>query len=107
MDTPSNNRRRFEKIPGGRKMTKNVPINKGNYDMETDERLEQFEKNKALGWEEEYAEYRKNWKEFPSKQYVSEYPLLVDIELSSLCNLRCPMCFTNTEEFKNCVNTQI
>jgi len=88
-------------------MTKNVPINKGNYDMETDERLEQFEKNKALGWEEEYAEYRKNWKEFPSKQYVSEYPLLVDIELSSLCNLRCPMCFTNTEEFKNCVKTQL
>lgn len=88
-------------------MNKNVPINKGNYDMDTPERLEQFETSRALGWEKEYEEYRKNWSEYPQKQYIAEYPLLVDIELSTLCNLRCPMCYTITEEFKSKVRTQL
>ena len=38
---------------------KNIPINKGNYSMDTDERDHQFEKNKSLGWEKEYNVYRK------------------------------------------------
>jgi len=88
-------------------MSKNVPINKGNYDMDTEERLKQFEAKRGLGWEKEYGEYRKNWSEFPQKQYVAAYPLLVDIELSSLCNLKCPMCYTITEEFKRKVCTQL
>lgn len=87
-------------------MDKYVPINKGNYDMDTEERLEQFEANRALGWEKVYYEYRKNWIEYPQKQIVSEYPLLVDIELSTVCNLKCPMCYTITEGFKNRVCTQ-
>ena len=32
-------------------MSKNVPINKGNYDMDTEERLKQFEAKRGLGWE--------------------------------------------------------
>ena len=87
-------------------MDKYVPINKGNYDMDTEERLEQFEANKARGWEKVYNEYRRNWIEYPQKQMVSEYPLLVDIELSTVCNLKCPMCYTITESFKNKVCTQ-
>ena len=54
---------------------KNIPINKGNYSMDTDERDHQFEKNKSLGWEKEYNVYRKNWIEYPKSQTVSEYPL--------------------------------
>lgn len=88
-------------------MDKYIPINKGNYDMDTPERIEQFEKNRALGWEKEYKEYRENWIKYPENQYVAEYPLLVDIELSTLCNLKCPMCYTITEEFKSRVCTQI
>lgn len=88
-------------------MVKNVPINKGNYDMDTRERVDQFELNRSLGWEEEYREYRENWIKYPKTQYVAEYPLLVDIELSSLCNLKCPMCYTITEEFKSKVCTQL
>lgn len=68
--------------------------------METPERLALFEKYRALGWEEEYQAYRKNWVEYARNQYVSEYPLLVDIELSTVCNLHCLMCYTITEEFK-------
>lgn len=83
----------------------NIPINKGNYSMDTPEREALFEQNRGEGWEKEYQAYRSNWSEYPKKQYISEYPLLVDLELSSICNLKCPMCYTITDEFKHKVNT--
>ncbi len=83
---------------------RNVPINKGNYSMDTTEREALFEQYRGDGWEQEYAEYRYNWSEYAKQQQVSEYPLLVDIELSSLCNLTCSMCYTITDEFKQQVN---
>lgn len=88
-------------------MIKNIPINKGNYNMDTEERIKQFEINRGSGWEKKYQEYRENWINYPNQQYVSEYPLLVDVELSSLCNLKCPMCYTITDEFKSKVCTQL
>ncbi|MFA7239063.1 MAG: radical SAM protein [Sulfuricellaceae bacterium] len=81
-----------------------VPINKGNYSMDTPEREARFEACRGAGWEDEYAEYRSNWSRFATEQIISDYPLLVDIELSSLCNLHCPMCYTITDEFKREVN---
>lgn len=85
----------------------NIPINKGNYSsFETKEREELFEKYKAEDWEENYKEYRENWVKFPKEQIVHEYPLLLDLELASVCNLKCPMCYTITEEFKNKVNSK-
>ena len=83
---------------------RNVPINKGNYSMDTTERELQFELYRGDGWEQEYADYRRKWSEYAEQQQVSEYPLLVDIELSSLCNLTCGMCYTITDEFKKQVN---
>jgi len=88
-------------------MSHNVPINKGNYSFETPEREALFESYRSEGWEDEYRAYRKNWQEYPKTQQVSDYPLLVDIELSTLCNLRCPMCYTITEEFKARVHAQL
>lgn len=85
----------------------NIPINKGNYAMETPERECLFEKYRSEGWAEEYNQYRKNWVEFAKNKTVSEYPLLVDIELASICNLRCPMCYTITEDFKKKVNAKL
>lgn len=41
---------------------------------------------------EKYFEYRKNWAAFPNNQYVSNFPLHLDIETTDLCNLKCPMC---------------
>ena len=81
-----------------------IPINKGNYSMDTPERQALFEQYRGEGWVSEYAEYRRNWSEYPKIQYVSDYPLLVDIELSSICNLNCPMCYTITDAFKEKVN---
>ena len=74
--------------------------------MDPAEREALFEQYRGEGWQDEYSEYRKNWSEYPKKQYVSDYPLLVDIELASICNLKCAMCYTITDEFKQRVNTK-
>ena len=88
-------------------MGERVSINKGNYyDMETPERLSRFEEYRGSGWEAEYQAYRKTWSEYPREQIVAEYPLLVDLELSTICNLKCPMCYTTTEDFKSKVKRQ-
>lgn len=82
-----------------------VPINKGNYSMDTPEREARFDQYRGEGWEAEYARYRSDWSELPKRQEVRDYPLLVDLELSSVCNLHCPMCYTITDKFKEHVNT--
>lgn len=84
-----------------------VPINKGNYSMDTPEREAKFEKLRGEAWESEYKEYRSNWSKLAKSQIVREYPLLVDLELASICSLKCPMCYTITEEFKKNVNTKL
>jgi len=78
----------------------NTPVNKGHsLDLETQERLQAFYAKLSKGWEEEYKEYRKLWHELPQNQEIRDYPLLVDLETVSRCNLKCPMCPTVTEEF--------
>lgn len=84
-----------------------VPINKGNYSMDTPEREARFERHRGEGWEAGYAAYRRQWIEFARRQFVADYPLLVDLELASVCNLRCPMCYTTTRQFKEQVNTKL
>lgn len=92
----------MKNIEYGEKMKeKQIPINKGNYSMDTIERKKNFDKYRAQGWEDEYYEYRRAWEEYPHKQIVEKYPLNIDIELSTICNLKCPMCYTITEEFKD------
>lgn len=48
-------------------------------------------------WEEkkteEYFTYRKNWNEWPKKDYVGKFPLNLDIEPTNCCNLKCPFCY--------------
>ncbi|MGO9173603.1 MAG: radical SAM protein [Rhodomicrobium sp.] len=88
-------------------MTRNVPINKGNYSMDTPEREALFEAYRGEGWEEEYADYRRKWTSQPKNQIVSDYPLLVDVELASVSKLRCPMCYTITEKFKEHVDATL
>lgn len=79
---------------------KYIPINKGHFDLDTAERTENFSNKLSSGWVKEYTQYRKEWVELPQKREVRKYPLLVDLELSSVCNLKCPMCYTITDDFK-------
>lgn len=89
-------------------MSEKTPINKGNFDdLESLERKQRFEQYRGEGWEEEYREYRDNWTKYAKEQFVAEWPLLVDIELSTICNLKCPMCYTLTEDFKSKVPTKL
>lgn len=81
-------------------------VNKGNYSLETPAREAEFERRRAHGWEPAYRAYRQEWLARVEKRRFGEWPLLVDMELSSICNLHCPMCYTNTRTFKNTVDRQ-
>ena len=76
-----------------------VPINKGHFDLDTDKRKKEFEVKLGEDWEKDYKEYRKLWKDLGKSKKIRDYPLLVDLELSSVCNLHCPMCYTVTEDY--------
>ncbi len=51
-----------------------------------------------------YAWNRFQWHNYPRWRRVARYPLHLDVELSSLCNMRCPMCYTTTQQFKESVD---
>lgn len=88
-------------------MSETTPINKGNYSMDTPEREALFEKHRGEAWPEGYRKYRSDWVEFAENKTVPDYPLLVDLELASVCDLRCPMCYTITDHFKEQVNAKL
>jgi sulfatase maturation enzyme AslB (radical SAM superfamily) len=82
-----------------------MKVNNVQQSIDTEEREAIFNRKRSFGHEEAYLKNRKDWNELPEKQVVSDFPLHVDIELSSVCNLKCPMCYTITDEFKSKVNT--
>src|SRR5690349_1457076 len=87
-------------------LAKYIPINKGHFDLDTPARTAAFHEKLARGWEESYGEYRRLWVELAKTRQIRDYPLLLDLELSSVCNLHCPMCYTITEEFLSTVKRQ-
>lgn len=76
-----------------------MEINKGNYSIDTPERFESYMKARAFGCEEAFYEYRKNWETYPTAQYVSEYPLSLEFQISDVCNLRCPFCYRGQDDY--------
>lgn len=48
-----------------------------------------FDKNDSC-----FLEYREKWKKQPENFHTGEFPLFIDIEATSACNLRCPFCAT-------------
>ncbi len=49
----------------------------------------------------EFADYRKKWNEVATKHIVLPFPLHLDIESVSACNLKCIMCPWHGEQFKD------
>nr|WP_315463271.1 radical SAM/SPASM domain-containing protein [uncultured Rhodoferax sp.] len=47
-----------------------------------------------------YTRSRLRWFLYPQLRFAGSYPDHVDLELSSACNMKCPMCYTTTEAFK-------
>jgi radical SAM protein with 4Fe4S-binding SPASM domain len=41
-----------------------------------------------------FREYREKWKEWPEIFHVGKFPLFIDVEVTSGCNLKCPFCAT-------------
>ncbi|MBF0301235.1 MAG: hypothetical protein HQK51_21180, partial [Oligoflexia bacterium] len=48
--------------------------------------------NVHSGMSDAYSYYRHCWEEYPKKFIVSPFPIHLDIEASSRCNLRCTFC---------------
>lgn len=91
-----------------KKESKDIIIsnNKGQFELSSLKKLKLFHEKLSDGWDkDEYLEYRKAWKEYPEKKITKEYPLQIDIELSSICNLKCPMCYTRTKEYIKNIKT--
>mgnify|MGYP004546009761 CR=1 FL=1 len=81
-------------------MKKNVdiPINVIYHERITENGIyKEWEKTKT----KEYFEYRKNWTEWPQKDYVGAFPLNLDIEPTNCCNLKCPFCYRTITIEKN------
>ncbi|KKN09466.1 hypothetical protein LCGC14_1046310 [marine sediment metagenome] len=47
-----------------------------------------------------YKEYRKAWHKNPADGIVSDFPLFLDVEATSLCNLKCPHCVQTHANFE-------
>jgi len=47
-----------------------------------------------------YLKNRIQWYWFPPLGVVAKFPPHVDIEISSECNMQCPMCYRRTEQFQ-------
>lgn len=84
-------------------MDKKIEINKGYHEV-WNVLGQNWEKNKC----EDYKEYRDKWTNNPKKMVLEKAPLHLDIEPTSACNLRCPMCTRtillseNSENFNVC-----
>jgi radical SAM protein with 4Fe4S-binding SPASM domain len=50
-----------------------------------------------------YILNRIRWHWYPRFHILTKYPEHVDIELSAMCDMKCPMCYTITDEFKESV----
>ncbi len=44
--------------------------------------------------DQRFMEYRTKWSEWPETFHVGDFPLFIDIEVTSACNLKCPFCAT-------------
>ncbi len=65
-----------------------------------------FDYKRGSGHFYAYLINRFHWHFYPRFQYVSRFPDHVDVEISSACNMKCPMCYTTTDEFKRNVRKQ-
>lgn len=82
-----------------------MKINKGQFTLSKWDELK-FGYKRGKGYLFRYLLNRFKWHYYPRLHYVSKFPDHVDIEISTHCNMRCPMCYTRTKEFKNRVRRQ-
>lgn len=60
-----------------------------------------FHWRRGQGHRLRYFWNRVRWHVYPAYGLAGRYPDHVDIELSAACNMKCPMCYTTTQRFKD------
>ena len=82
-----------------------VPVNSSMYVFVTEEEEKKFVENMYPTEIEKknYQIYREEWYKRAKKFEYGDYPLSVNCELVSTCNLACTMCYTITDKFQNSV----
>lgn len=83
-----------------------MKINKGQFTLSKWDEIK-FNYKRGKGYLFRYLLNRFKWHYYPRLHYISKFPDHVDIEISSTCNMRCPMCYTITEEFKKRVGRKL
>ena len=83
-----------------------MKINKGQFRLSTKWENVKFNYRRGKGHLFAYMKNRVKWHYYPRLKIVSEFPDHIDIELSTACNLKCPMCYTITDSFKERVSRQ-
>ncbi len=66
---------------------------KVQFSIASDEQDQLIERKRAKGKEFAYEQFKYQWETFPKLHQVPPFPLNVDIESCSSCNLRCDHCF--------------
>jgi len=79
-------------------------INKGQFRLTSRKKNIKFDLNRSKGHLIAFLSNRIKWHYYPRLNHVNKFPLHIDLELSSACDLHCPMCYTTTDEFKSKVN---
>ena len=82
-----------------------MKINKGQFSLSLRDKIS-FDYKRGQGFLLRYLKNRFIWHVCPRMHYVTKFPDHVDIEISTVCNLSCPMCYTTTDEFKKRVKCQ-
>ncbi|MEM3172004.1 MAG: radical SAM protein [Candidatus Nitrosotenuis sp.] len=81
-----------------------MKINKGQIRITPKTRNLLFELKRGRNHLIPYLMNRIRWHLYPRIHHVSNFPDHIDLEISSACNLRCPMCYTITDEFRKKVS---
>tara|TARA_B110000037_G_scaffold211495_1_gene263137 strand:- start:5921 stop:7237 length:1317 start_codon:yes stop_codon:yes gene_type:complete len=82
-----------------------VPVNAPQYVFVDEEKEEEFHHNMYPKKEDriKYENYRGEWYRRAKEFDAGDFPLSVNIELVSTCNLACTMCYTITDKFQNAI----
>jgi len=82
-----------------------VPVNAPQYVFVDEDKEEEFHSNMFPKKKdrEKYENYRAEWYRRAKEFDAGDFPLSVNIELVSTCNLACTMCYTITDKFQNAI----
>ena len=71
---------------------KNLAVT-GQQELSPPDVVASYKEKLAYGWSQNaYATYRNEWISLPERKIVRDYPLEIGIQMTSACNLQCPMC---------------